>query len=68
MKLLPSSLAIRVLLSLRPLDMYNPLQIFLHEVGSQEFGILVCGSVLSGADLSYFAAFILFCCNEIDIL
>ena len=37
--------------------MYDPLQIFLHETGSQEFGVLVCGSVFSGADLSYFAAF-----------
>ena len=54
MELLPSSPAIRVFLSLRPHVVYDPL----NEVGSLEFGVLVCGSVLSGADLSCFAAFI----------
>ena len=34
MELLPFSSTIRVLLSLRPPDMYEPLQIFLHEAGS----------------------------------
>jgi len=58
-ELLPSSPVMRVPLSLRPPDLHDPLQIFLNEVGSQEFGVLVCGSVFSGADLSCFAAFIL---------
>ena len=59
MKLLSSSLAIRVSLSLRLPDVYAPLRIFLNEAGLQEFGIVVCGSVFNGADLSCFAAFIL---------
>ena len=49
----------RVPLSLRPPDMYDSLRIFLNEVSSQEFGVLICGSVFSEADLSCFAAFIL---------
>jgi len=57
MELLPFFPAMRVLLSLRPPDMYDPLRIFLNEAGLQEFGILVCGLVFSRADLS-FAAFI----------
>jgi len=36
------------------------LQIFLNETGSQELGVLVCGSVFNGADLSCFTVFILF--------
>jgi len=59
MELLSSSLTMRVTLSLRPPDVYDPLQIFLHMAGSQEFGILVRGSVYNGADFSYFSAFIL---------
>ena len=59
MELLLSLIAMMVSLSLRPIDMYNPLQIFLNEAGSQDFGILVCDSIFSGADLSCFTAFIL---------
>ena len=58
MKLLQSSPAMRVLLSLRPPDVYNLLQVFLNEAGSQEFGVLVCSSIFSRADLSCSAAFI----------
>ena len=49
----------RVLLSQRPPDVYDLLHIFLNEAGSQEFEVLVCGSIFSGAYLSYFVAFIL---------
>jgi len=59
MKLLLSSLVMRVLLSLRSPDVDDPLQILLHGAGLQGFSILVCGSVYSEADFSYFAAFIL---------
>jgi len=40
--------------------MYDPLQIFLHETCSHEIGALVCGLVLTGAELSCYAARILF--------
>jgi len=50
MELLLSLIVMMVSLSLRPIDMYDPLQIFLNEAGSQEFGILVCDSIFSGAD------------------
>jgi len=43
----------------QPPDVYDPLQIFLHEAYSQEFGVLLCGSVFSSGDLSCFVAFIL---------
>jgi len=58
MELLSSSSVMRVPLSLRLLDVYYPLQIFLNESCTQEFGVLVCGLVFSEADLSCFAAFI----------
>ena len=55
MQLLPFSPAMRVLLSLRLPDTY-PLQIFLHQTGSQEIKILMVqstvGTVFSGDDLS----------------
>ena len=54
MELLPSSPAMRIPLSLRPPDMHDMLQIFLNEAGSQEFGVVVCGSVFSRVDLSCF--------------
>jgi len=57
-QLLPSSPAIRITLSLRQPDVYNPLQIFLNEAGSYEFDVLACGSVFSRADFSYTVAFI----------
>ena len=59
MELLSPSPTMRVFLSLRPADVYDSLQIFLNEAGSQEFGVLVCDSVFSRADWSYFVAFIL---------
>ena len=58
MELSPSSSAMRVPLFLRPPDVYDPLQIFLNEAGSQEFGVVVCFLVFNGVDLS-FAVFIL---------
>ena len=58
MKLLPSSLAMRVPLSLRPPDMYNPLQVFLHEACPQEFAVLVCGSIVQQSGFELFDTYI----------
>ena len=58
-ELLPSLSTMRVLLSLRPPDVYDSLQIFLNEACSQELSVLVCGSVFNGADLSCFDGYIL---------
>ena len=33
-------------------DVYNLLQIFMQEIGSQEIGVLVCGLAFSGVELS----------------
>jgi len=55
MKLLPSSPAMRVQLSLRSSDTYDSLQIFLQQTGSQEIKRLIVqstiGSVFSRDDL-----------------
>jgi len=45
MELLSSLPAMIVPLSLRSPDVYNPLQVFLNEVSSQEFDVVVCGLV-----------------------
>ena len=50
MELVSSSPPMRARLSLRLPDVYDLLQIFLNEAGSQEFVVLVCGSVFRGAD------------------
>ena len=59
MELLSSLSVKRIHLFLKSPDEYDPLQIFLNAAGSQEFGVLVGGSVFSGADWSCFYAFIL---------
>jgi len=59
MKLLLSLPAQRVLLSLRPPDVYDLLQIFLNDAVSQKFGVLIYGSIFSGTNLSCFDAYIL---------
>ena len=60
MELLSSSSAMRVLLSLRSTDTYDPLQIFLQQTGSQEIKPLmvqgIIDSVFIGDDLSWHAA------------
>ena len=63
MDLLPSSPAIRVPLSLRLPDTYDPLQIFLQQTGSHEIKLLMVqstiDSVFSGDDLPRHVAYIL---------
>ena len=59
MKLVPSLVATRDSFLLRLPDEYDPLQIFLQKTGSQEIGALVGGLVFSGAELPYYAAYIL---------
>ena len=44
---------------LRSPDVYDSLQIFLQETGSQEIGALVCGLAFSGVELPSYAAHIL---------
>ena len=61
-ELLPSSPAMRALLSLRLPDIYNPLQIFLQQICSQKIKLLMqstIGPVFGGDDLSRHAAYIL---------
>jgi len=57
--LIPSSAVIRASLFLRSPDMYDPLQIFLHEAGSQEISALICGSIFSRTELTCHTACIL---------
>ena len=59
MKLSPSLSAKRVSLSLRPPNVYDSLQIFLHEAVLHVFGISVCDLVFIRTDLIYFALFTL---------
>ena len=60
MELLPPLTTMRASVFLRSLDVYDPLQIFLQDAGSQEIGALICGLVFSGAELPYYAARLLF--------
>ena len=59
LKLVPPLAAIRVSFFLRSPDVYDPLQIFLQEICSQEISILICGSVFSEAELTCHAVCIL---------
>jgi len=56
MKLVPSLVFIRTSLSLRLPDVYDPLQIFLHETVSQETGTLICGLDSNEAEMTYYVA------------
>ena len=59
MELISSLEAMRVSFFLKSSDVYEPLQIFLQEAGSNEIGALVCGLVFSGAEFSCYAAHLL---------
>jgi len=45
---------------LRSPDVYDPLKIFLQEIGSPDIGALVCELIFSGAELPSYAARVLF--------
>ena len=47
-------------ISLKSPDVYDPLQIFLHEIGSPEIGALICELIFNGAELPSYTARILF--------
>jgi len=52
-ELVPSLAATRASDFLRLSDAYDPLQIFIHDAGSQEIGALVCELTFSRAELSF---------------
>ena len=59
MELVPSLTVMRASLFLRLPDVYDLLQIFLHETISQEIDTLICGLDFNGAELTCYTACIL---------
>jgi len=58
MELAPSLTVIRASIFLRSPDVYDPLQIFLQKLVSQEIGTLICGLDVNGVELTCHAVYL----------